>query len=186
MILILIIKYLLASLTLGDPFSSNFDLWLAETFQQLISIDPHQISNLVGKGHVISLSLVITTFLLEFHFSHVHDTSSQLVTIPFLIIREANNIKSVVSELQLFIVINGLNTDLAHGDITVVIDVISKQAFHPQVSNKWLQKLIEDVVRPLNLLLLSDAGLLQKVGLNVTTSQFSSRSEVDTNEFAKT
>jgi hypothetical protein len=46
--------------------------------------------------------------------------------------------------------------------------------------------LVEDVVRALNLLLLGDARLLQKVGLDVTTSQFTSSGKVDTDKFTET
>ena len=41
------------------------------------------------------------------------------------------------------------------------------------------------MVRSLNLLLLSDTRLLQKVGLNVTTSKLASSGEMDTDEFTK-
>ena len=114
-------KYLFTSLTLGDPFSANLDLGLAVRFHHLISIASHQFCNLVGESHVIRLSLVITTLLLELDFSRGHDSCSQFVAVPFLFIAEANDIKGIVSELQLFIVINGGNSNLALRDIAVVI-----------------------------------------------------------------
>jgi hypothetical protein len=49
-----------------------------------------------------------------------------------------------------------------------------------------LQQLVEDVVRPLNLLLLGDTRLLQKVRFNVTTAEFASSGEVNPDEFTET
>ena len=40
-----------------------------------------------------------------------------------------------------------------------------------------LEQLVEDVVRPLHLLLLSDTGLLEQVGHNVTTAKFARSSD---------
>ena len=45
--------------------------------------------------------------------------------------------------------------------------------------------MVENVVRSLNLLLLGDTRLFQKVGLNVTTAEFARRGEVNPNEFTK-
>ena len=44
---------------------------------------------------------------------------------------------------------------------------------HPDVVGARDKKLIEDMIRSLNLLLLSDSGLLEQVGDNVAASQFS-------------
>ena len=43
--------------------------------------------------------------------------------------------------------------------------------------------LVEDVVRALQSLLGDDTGLLQQVGLNISTSQLTGAGEVDTDEF---
>ena len=42
-----------------------------------------------------------------------------------------------------------------------------------------LEQLVEDVVGPLHLLLLSDTGLLEQVGHNVTTGELATCSEMD-------
>ena len=48
-----------------------------------------------------------------------------------------------------------------------------------------LEQLVEDMVGSLDLLLLSDPGLLKKIRHNVTTSKFSGRCEMDSDEFSK-
>ena len=48
-----------------------------------------------------------------------------------------------------------------------------------------MEKLVEDVVRSLNFLLLSNTGLLKKVGHDVTTAEFARCSEVDSDELAE-
>ena len=48
-----------------------------------------------------------------------------------------------------------------------------------------MEKLVEDVVRSLNFLLLSNTGLLKKVGHDVTTAEFARGSEVDSDELAE-
>merc|ERR1719162_1771040 len=47
------------------------------------------------------------------------------------------------------------------------------------------QQLVEDVVGPLNRLLLGNTGLFQQVGLNVTTAKLASSVEVNPDEFTK-
>ena len=49
-----------------------------------------------------------------------------------------------------------------------------------------LEQLVEDVVGPLDLLLLGDTGLLEQVGHDVTTTELSAGSEVDTDELTET
>merc|ERR1712015_375984 len=49
-----------------------------------------------------------------------------------------------------------------------------------------LEELVEDMVGSLNLLLLSDTGLLQKIRHNVATSQLTGGVEVDTDELTET
>ena len=49
----------------------------------------------------------------------------------------------------------------------------------------WLEQLVEDVVGPLDLLLLGDTGLLEQVGYNVATTELATGGEVDTDEFTE-
>ena len=79
---------------------------------------------------------------------------------------------------------------LSLGYIDVVVDVIagvalgSKSAVTNSIS-VWLKKLVEDVVGPLHLLLLSDTGLLQQIGDNVATAKLSRSGEVDSDELSE-
>ena len=116
-----IFYYLFTCLSLSNPLSSNLDLWLTESFHELISIDTHKVCNLVGKSHVIRFSLIIAALLLELDFSTAHNASSELVAIPLFFIGESNDIKGIVSELQLFIVINGGNSDLSTRDKKIIV-----------------------------------------------------------------
>merc|ERR1711899_714789 len=99
---------------------------------------------------------------------------------------EANDVKGLISVLQLLIIVNGGNSNLALGHVAIVIDVIAQKKVSLHVWNKRLQQLVEDVIRSLNLLLLSDTRLLQQVGLNVTTAEFSRLGEVNPDEFTET
>ena len=49
----------------------------------------------------------------------------------------------------------------------------------------WLDQLVEDVVGPLDLLLLGDPRLLEQVGHDVATREFSTGGEVDSDEFSE-
>merc|ERR1712180_186233 len=129
---------LFTSLTLGYPFSSDLDLWLAKTFQHFMNINAKQSCNFCRVGHLTRLSLVITTLLDELNFTTAHYSSSDFVAIPFFLMGEANNVKGRISHLQLLIVINGSNSNLALGYIAVVIDVIRQEKVSLHVRNKRL------------------------------------------------
>ena len=83
------------------------------------------------------------------------------------------------------------NLGLALGDVDVVIDVIAAAALGSQTSiadavTVRLEQLVEDMVRPLDLLLLSDTRLLQQVGDDVATGQLTRGGEMDTDELSET
>ena len=68
---------------------------------------------------------------------------------------------------------------------TTYIDIISKTALGLHVRNKGLEELVEDVVAPLHLLLLSDPALFQEVRLDVATGQFARGVEVDADKLSE-
>merc|ERR1712051_342711 len=90
---------LVASLTLGNPFITNLDLGLTESFQKCVWVNTKAGANLVGVGHISSLSLVITTLLNELNCTRRHDTSSDLVAIPFLLVGKSNDVKGCIRHL---------------------------------------------------------------------------------------
>ena len=78
-------------------------------------------------------------FLLgELDLTTSHDGSSQLEAIPFLIIRKPNDIKGLVSVLQLLIVVNKCHSCLVLRDIGVIIDVINQ-------ANIWTSCMVRQV-----------------------------------------
>merc|ERR1719490_260846 len=122
---------------------------------------------------------------LHLMMSHLKRRSKEAVAIPFLLVGESNDVKGSICHLQLFIVINRGDSDLTLGNIDVVIDIISQETFRLHGRNMRLQQLVEDVVGPLNRLLLGNTGLFQQVGLNVTTAKLTSRSKVNLDEFTE-
>merc|ERR1719433_819813 len=85
-------------------------------------------------------------------------------------------VEGVRGVLQLLVVVDGGDGGLALGDVDVVVDVSGELALVSQTSladsvSVRLDKLVEDVVRSLHLLLLSNTRLLQQVGDDVATSQ---------------
>merc|ERR550519_2479558 len=180
---------LLAGLTLSHPFSTNLDAGFAESLDHLHSINTPEGSNLpwdVSLLCILILSLIITSLGGILNFSAGHDTRSDLQTAPSFQLTEANDIKSIESVLALFIVINRGNGGLALGDVDVVVSVSRAETLGLHLGVEGLEELVEDMVGSLNLLLLSDTGLLQEIGHNVATSQFTGATEVDTDELTET
>merc|ERR1719270_722987 len=184
---------LLASLTLGDPLSSDLDPGLAEGLDHVEGINTTECGSLAwisGRSNMFTLSLVITTLGLELNASKGHNTRCQHVTIPLLLFSKSTNIEGILSVLKLLIVINRVNLSLTLGHIDVVIDVIREAALllHALTNSITilLDELVEDVVGSLNLLLFSNTRLLKQIGDNVATSQLTRGSEMDTDEFTKT
>merc|ERR1719175_496073 len=161
---------LLTGLTLGDPFSTNLDPGLAEGLDH-----GSRISREGVRSNTLAFSLVISTLGLEFYAAKGHDSSSQHVAIKLLLLSKSKHLEGILSVFKLFIVINGFNLGFSLRHIDIIIDVIADMAQGLQTSSNIvsirLEKLIEDVVGPLHQLLLSDTGLFQQVGHNVTTSQ---------------
>ena len=193
------------------PLGADLDPWLAERLDQVESIHlqgsghfPREsvwalkqlFDNWILDGrsydatYSLALSLVVTSFCLELDSTAGHDGSSQHVAVKLLIRRKAENIEGVLGVFELLVVVNGVDLCLALRDIDVVINVFTGAALGPQATladavTVRLEQLVEDVVGPLNLLLLRDTRLLQQVGHNVATAQLAGAGEMDTDELAK-
>ena len=89
-----------------------------------------------------------------------------------------------MGELQVFIIIDGLDLSLALGHVVVVVDVVREQTFLLQLRDSGLHQLVEDVVGSLHLLLEGDPRLLQQVGLDIAPGQLPLDVEVDPDELA--
>merc|ERR550532_63808 len=185
---------LLHSLALGHPLGSDLDPGLAESLEQRHGLNTAQSGHLAREGggvNLLQLSLVVTTLLDVDDTSGSHHTGGQHVAVELLLLRESKNVEGVLGVLQLLIVVDGGDGGLALGYVDVVIDVVGDAALGPQTAladsvTVRLEQLVEDVVRSLHLLLLSDTGLLQQVGHDVATSQLSGGREMDTDELSET
>ena len=89
-----------------------------------------------------------------------------------------------MGELQVFIIIDGLDLRLALRHVVIVVDVVREKTFLLQLRDGGLHQLVEDVVGSLHLLLEGDPGLLQEVGLDIAPGQLPLDVEVDPDELA--
>jgi len=184
---------LFTSLTLSDPFSTNLDPGLAEGLDHSSRVHTTECSSFSREGvrsNSLAFSLVISTLGFEFNTAKGHDSSSQHVAIKLFLFSKSKHLESILSVFKLFIVINRFNLGLSLRHIDIIIDVIAYMAQGLKTSSNivsiGLEKLIKDVVGSLNQLLLSDTGLFQQIGHNVTTSQLARRGEMDTDKLTKT
>merc|ERR1712001_426094 len=172
---------LFTGLTLGHPLSSDLDPGLAEGLEHGLGVNTKGSGCLTGErldAGVSDLSLVVATLGLINNTTASHHTGSQHVAIELLLWVKAQNVESILSVEELLIVINGVDLSLTLGDIDVVVDVSGDETLCTEATlvdaiAAWLEQLVEDVVGPLHLLLLSDTGLLEQVRHDVTTAKLS-------------
>ena len=188
-------------------------------------VGPQQGRHLLGLGRAVWLTLLLPTLLLEFldrnkriiitmawryvlfgpfiyQFSQIHDGRGRLVDVPHLLPGEAEHLERLVGELQVLVVVDGLDLGLALGqsedsvscridqsegsihlgDVVVVVDVVAEEALLLELGHGGLHHLVEDVVGALHLLLEGDPRLLQEVRLYVAPSQLPLDVEVDADE----
>merc|ERR1719266_2528775 len=180
---------LLAGLTLGDPLGTDLDTGLTEGLDHGDSINTETLSNLpcdISFLGQLAFSLVVATLGLVLNLTTAHDTGGDLHAVPGLLLSEANDVEGIHGVLKLLIVIDRGDGGLALGDKAVEVDVVAKETLLLHVGHERLKELVEDVVGPLHLLLLSDTGLLQQVGHDVATRELAGSVEVDTDELTET
>merc|ERR1711899_31185 len=185
---------LLAGLTLHHPLGSDLDPGLAVGLDHLERVDLESSGDLSWEGvrsDGLALSLVVTTLGLELNATVAHNAGSQHVAVELLLGAEAKDVEGVLSVLELLVIIDGVDLGLALGHVDVIVDVLAGPALCPQAAladsfSIRLEQLVEDVVGPLDLLLLGDTGLLEQVGHDVTTAELAAGGEVDTDEFTET
>merc|ERR1719398_259169 len=184
---------LVTGLTLGHPLSSDLDPGLAEGLEHDLGVNTKSSSCLTRErinAVVGDLSLVVAALGLINNTTAGHDTGSQHVAIKLLCRSKAQDVEGILSVEELLIVINGVDLGLSLGDIDVVIDVTGNEAFGTEAPlanpiSIRLEQLVEDVVGPLHLLLLSDTGLLQQIRHDITTAKLARGGEVDTDELSE-
>merc|ERR1711863_53201 len=184
---------LLAGLALGHPLSSDLDPGLAEGLEQGLGVNTKGSSCLARErfNAVISnLSLVVATLGLVNDATASHDTGGEHVAVKLLLRSKAEHVEGILSVEQLLVVIDGVDLSLSLGNVDVVVDVRADEALGTEatladVITIGLQQLVEDMVGPLDLLLLSDTGLLEQVGHDVATAELARGSEVDTDKLSE-
>merc|ERR1719328_702165 len=185
---------LLTGLTLGHPLGSHLDPGLAERLEESSSGTAKaggSLSRESVRSNGSQLSLVVTSLGLVDDATTGHDGGGEHVARELLLRVKAQDVEGILGVEQLLIVINGVDLGLTLGDIDVVVDVSRHEALGTETSladavSVRLEQLVEDVVGPLDLLLLSDTGLLEQVGHDVTTAELAAGGEVDTDEFTET
>ena len=150
--------------------------------------------------------LIVAALRLELYASAGHHASSKHVAVELFLIdyvhddflgqclflhlfAEPKHIEGILRVLQLFVIIDGVHLGFALRDVDVVVDVVRQPALPLQglgadLVSVFLEQLVEDVVGPLHLLLEGDPGLLQEVGLYVTSSQLPFYVKMNPDEFA--
>lgn len=152
-------------LALGDEFSTDLNLGLADESIHLFTIDSEELSGLHTVVNTVGLSLLFTTLLFELHFTHVHDSSSNFVNVFTLFVGEVQDFESLVGGKKLFVVIDVRNGNFTLRDVMVVVDIISKTA---HVLNTLLlssvgHDLVENMVATFQRHLRDDTSLLEQV-----------------------
>merc|ERR1719266_2154916 len=168
------VSSLLAGLALGDPLGTDLDTGLTEGLDHGDWVNTETLGNLpwdVSFLGGLAFSLVVATLGLVLNLAAAHDTSSDLHAVPGLLLREANDVEGIHGVLKLLIVVDRGDSGLALRDKAVEVDVVTKETLLLHVGHERLKELVEDVVGPLHLLLLSDTGLLQQVGHDVATRE---------------
>merc|ERR1719211_628138 len=184
---------LLTGLTLGHPLGSDLDPGLAEGLEQSLGVNAEGSSSLAGEGlHAVvsNLSLVVTTLGLVNDATASHNTGSQHVAVELLLLCEAKDVEGVLGVEKFLVIVDGVDLGLSLGHVDVVVDVSGDEALGAETARAdvvtiGLEQLVEDVVGPLDLLLLGDTGLLEQVGHDVTTAELAAGGEVDTDELTE-
>ncbi|KZC14948.1 Cytochrome b5-related protein [Dufourea novaeangliae] len=140
----------------------------------------------VGEVDAKFFSLFFTTPLFEFHTTHVHDSSGDFVDVVLLFLGEAQHIESlllsgIVGNQKFLAVIEARDCRLALRYKVVVIDVVGQQQhLCRRVEKKKFNKIenmrLEGVMR-------SPGMIVRFLRFDVSTSQFSRWTKVNTNEF---
>ena len=119
------------------PLGADLQLGLAEVGDHPLTIDAKELGNLLSVSRVLDLGLF---FLANgnkvlAHVTHVHHASSVLEHLVLHLLGEAKNVKGLISEHHVLLVVNGGHSEFALGHKPVVLDVVAQQALLLQVRN---------------------------------------------------
>lgn len=84
---------------LGHELVTDLDAGLQQVLVQLLHVSAEQGSDTGTLIHAFSLSLLLTTTLLELHATHVHNSGGDLVHVELLLVGEAQDVEGLLHAL---------------------------------------------------------------------------------------
>merc|ERR1719383_219102 len=174
-------------LSLFDVVLADLQLGLHEGVDEEVGIGADQLSRFRHFLHAVRLSLLLTTLLFPLGISEVAEGDGGFVKTLFVVLRETENIKSLIGGLHLLFVIHASDGEHTLGDEEVIsrVGVLAQEAHVVVGRVVGAHELVEDVVVTLNFQLEGDTGLLQKVGLDIGGGDFVGGAEVNTDELTE-
>merc|ERR1719385_626938 len=110
----------------------------------------------------------------------------RLTAVVGFVFRESKNSVSIMSEHHVFLVINGWYSGLALRYPPVVIDIVGQETFFLDIGNLVGHDVIERVITSFQFSLESQTRFFKQVDDHVSTRQFTSSIEPDTDKFTET
>lgn len=107
--------------------------------------------------------MFFTRALLEFHFTHVHDTGNGLVQVGGFVLFEAHNVEGFLGQAHFFLIIDTFDGQLSLGREVVVLDVVGQLELFAELWVEAGHDLVEDVVGTFSWSLTDDTRLLKKI-----------------------
>jgi len=173
-------------LTFVDVFSTDLDLWLDQRVKELFDWETEKMGDTLTISGICNFSLLITRLLLEFTVGEVKDCSSDLPHAQMLCFCESQNFDSVNCESVFFVIIHTVDVSHTIGKVEVLWGFSSDETQVCQLFVRCcIKDLVEDMVVTFLRSLMGDSILFQKITFNIGTSQFTSSSEMTTDEFSE-
>ena len=94
------------------------------------TINSEQLRNLVRVGFIFDFGLLLLANRHKVlgHVAHVHHAGGVLKHIILHLLREAKNVKGLISKHHVLLVVDGGHSELALGHVPVVLDVVGQEA----------------------------------------------------------
>merc|ERR1719209_1286078 len=112
--------------TFLDPFSTDLQLGLAEVGDHPFTVNATKTGNFLSIYIIFDFSLFFFAHRYKIlgHVTHVHESCSAFEDIVLLVLSEAKNVKSLISKLHVFLVVDAWYGQLSLADEPVVQDII--------------------------------------------------------------
>merc|ERR1719500_1334078 len=177
-----------AGRALLHPLGADLQLGLAEVGDHPLAIDAEELGNLLAIDGILDLGLLLLADGDEVlgHVAHVHHASGVAEHIVLHLLGEAKNVKGLISELHVLLVVDGGHGELSLGHVPVVLDVVGQEALLLEVGDLVGHEVVESVVATLERLLVGETRLLEQVNHHVGSGKLSGGVEVDPDKLTKT